>query len=712
MASFQQLRAPERDGLIDWLTETVGPVATVVFAMAASGRIPDAVPFGLAIAALHGAEADATIHTARVRAEERFLGGRELGAAVLTAFGEAAESLVTRWSDNGHAAQAEGLRSRAEAILAGLGGSDDGTRSLASRSQVLDAGLDARFSALATALRTALPKPAPAATSPLAPLLAGDRLSSVESRDHAAQIHAAESAVRLARWLATPEKPPETLAEAATRMLRSWGWADRALVALSHPGTSRVPGLAEAYGELCRLARGRRAALDAAFAAKLASWTEAGSVTDLICTENLLERIARPVAPQRPPVIIVLDGMSAAVATQLVDEITGRGSWLEAGRRDDGREPALATVPSVTAISRTSLLTGTLRSGGQAEERSGFAAFWGRATSALFHKADLTADPGKAVADRVRDAILDTDTVVGVVLNAIDDTLDKGATATRWTVESVKYLGPVLDEARRAGRPVILTADHGHVLDRGQPIHPAASDSARYRAGVPGPGAGEITIRGERVLGGEVIAAVDEAIHYTPRKAGYHGGASAAEVVIPVITLLPSDTLLPAGWSLYDAVGHAPAWWNATPVREPRSTPTPPRQAKRKSPPAGPRGQAAEESGTLFGAEDIIEVTAPKASLGAQVVASPRMASQRQFVRRAPDDTSIAALIDALAGAGGRLTVTEVAAATGEPPVRMSGYLAQVTRLLNVDGYAVLQTTEGGRTVELNASLLRRQFQP
>ena len=50
------------------------------------------------------------------------------------------------------------------------------------------------------------------------------------------------------------------------------------------------------------------------------------------------------------------------------------------------------------------------------------------------------------------------------------------------------------------------------------------------------------------------------------------------------------------------------------------------------------------------------------------------------------------------------------AAATGEPPVRMSGYLAQVARLLNVDGYAVLRTTDDGRTVELNPALLRQQF--
>jgi hypothetical protein len=42
----------------------------------------------------------------------------------------------------------------------------------------------------------------------------------------------------------------------------------------------------------------------------------------------------------------------------------------------------------------------------------------------------------------------------------------------------------------------------------------------------------------------------------------------------------------------------------------------------------------------------------------------------------------------------------------------MPFYLAQVTRLLNVDGYAVLQQTDNGRAVELNAQLLKQQFLP
>jgi len=86
------------------------------------------------------------------------------------------------------------------------------------------------------------------------------------------------------------------------------------------------------------------------------------------------------------------------------------------------------------------------------------------------------------------------------------------------------------------------------------------------------------------------------------------------------------------------------------------------------------------------------------------------MASQRQGIPRAPAEADVAALIDALDRAGGRLAIAEVAAVTGQPAVRMSRYLAQVARLLNVDSYAVLNHSETERLVELKVQLLRQQF--
>ena len=715
VSSFRKLRAEELDGITGWLKVSVGPVANVVFTMMNRTDVTNAVPFGLAVAALFSAQAhdQGEVLTARGRAVERYLGA-QLPSGALTAFGEAASSLVGRWTDSQRAYDAASLCERAEAILADLGAG-----AVAAESDVLDAGFDARLAALGDAISAALPTPGADALQlaerALAAVRGHRRMSTRE-----AEVRAAEAAVRVTRWLAIPakEETPSTLADAALRMLRSWGWADRALAIIARADTSRVPRLGDVYGKLWETAAGRRGRLDEDFARKLAAWTEAsGTPLDLVLVENLMERIARPVAKVRSPLVLVLDGMSVAAGCDLATELTRGGLWLEAGRRDDGREPALATVPSVTSVSRTSLLTGKLRSGGQPEETAGFNAFWGNQQARLFHKGDLTADPGRALHPQVRDALLDPDTVVGVVLNTIDDMLTPGrqGNEAHWEIGQVAYLKLVLEEARRAGRPVILTADHGHVLDRGRPIHPAESEAARYRAGAPGQG--EITVRGPRVLvpGGEVVAAVDEAIHYLPKKAGYHGGASPAEVVVPVIVLLPSASLVPDGWHAYDASGHAPVWWDppqAIPV-----APAPVKPARRR-----PQGRAKEPDGALFGVQDVMpsaasgqptppgETAAPPASLGARVVASGRLASQRQFARRAPDDDRIARLIDGLEQVGRRATIGETARIVGEPAVRMSGYLAQVARLLNVDGYPVIRTVDDGRTVELNTELLRQQF--
>ena len=126
--------------------------------------------------------------------------------------------------------------------------------------------------------------------------------------------------------------------------------------------------------------------------------------------------------------------------------------------------------------------------------------------------------------------------------------------------------------------------------------------------------------------------------------------------------------------------------------------------------PPGPEEPPAE-AGTLFSDAEIgAAVPGAAVSLGAQVVASPLYAAQRAYVRKAPAEAEVAAVIDALGHAGGKLPVTLLATVAGQPPFRMSGYLAQIGRLLNVDGYPVISVGDEGRTAELNAALLREQF--
>ena len=155
------------------------------------------------------------------------------------------------------------------------------------------------------------------------------------------------------------------------------------------------------------------------------------------------------------------------------------------------------------------------------------------------------------------------------------------------------------------------------------------------------------------------MAAVDEAIHYTPRKAGYHGGASPAEVVVPVITLLPVRFPAPGRLGRLRRVRPRPRLVGRarTCGRNPRRT----RQAQRRSRtvPAAGQAQAPRSSGRRRrralrcrrsggarrhyagrrrAADPGTAAATGPGTVGSRVAASARMASQRQFVRRAPDD--------------------------------------------------------------------------
>lgn len=730
VASFAYLGDDERAGLEEWTAATVGPVARVVFRLAARGHAGDAVPFGLATGVLLGPGAPATrqARLALVRAEERYFAGHPPADDDLRRFAETAESLVVRWTATDGSDVARAVLDRAGDILAELRVGD-----LAEASSVLDAGFDARLGVLAGQLAVALPEitPAdlPAVEDALSALRAHHRWP--VRRDDAVP---AEMAVRLARWLATDSAgaagrtgSPASLADLAAAHLSSWSFADRALAAVWDADTSRSPALASAYARLCAVVRERRAELDRVFAERLAAWVElSGAADELLGVENVLQRVARPLARHEAPLVVVLDGMSAAVGSELAEQVLARWPWLEVGRRDEGREPALATVPSTTTYSRASLLSGTLAAGGQDVERAGFAACWRGRRTGLFHKGGLRAG-GAAVPlpAEVRDAIRTPGTVVGVVLNTVDESLDHGREAgrrpggPRWELDGIAYLRDLLGEAWLAGRPVLLVADHGHVLDRGDGVRRDHADAARWRSGVAGDG--ELLVRGARVLadGGdaEVVVPWDERIRYVPRRAGYHGGVSPAEMVVPVLAFVPSRDRVPRGWPRpYDPGRMVPDWWEALADTRARAA-----QAPAAGQPAAPaerprrRGPAPQDE-TLFGRAEPPAAAAPPesaaapAGLGARVTGSPLLEAQRTYVRKAPPDTEIAALVDGLERAGGKLPVSAAAGIVGQPAVRMSGYLAQASRLLNVDGYQVLEVADGGRTVVLNTALLREQF--
>ena len=95
-----------------------------------------------------------------------------------------------------------------------------------------------------------------------------------------------------------------------------------------------------------------------------------------------------------------------------------------------------------------------------------------------------------------------------------------------------------------------------------------------------------------------------------------------------------------------------------------------------------------------------------------RLLASPIYAAQKGLAARpAVEDGRVRACLVALEARGGKLTRAALARALGVPPLRVTGLIAALRRLLNVEGYPVLSVDEASDTVELNRPLLGTQFE-
>ncbi|MEY2226749.1 MULTISPECIES: BREX-2 system phosphatase PglZ [Streptomyces] len=727
-ASYAALATAERDGLAAWLTQAVGPAAATLMALAADGRGQDALPLGaLASAALSSPSAEAS----------GFALGTLFGQALssfdeLRPFADAATGVLTRWiaQAEGSGAQREDARGRVLDVLdhADRLAADARLSPLIGTDRLLPSGYRARLRDLATLLDG----PAGHAEAALREL-SEHQLSTV----YADSTETACTAVRLLRWLRSPMPAVGSVAQGVHTHMTSSGWADLAVGVLAEGDGSRDGVVSGAYERLIAAARERRARLDEAFAHRLTVWAEGASAQapgGSLLIENVLAEAAAPLARSGGrPLLLVLDGMSADVAVQLAGELDRR-VWTEVVPRPrDGeqatRRAAVSMLPSLTKISRTSLLCGQPEQGGQDKERAGFTAFWKRRHrgrgAQLFHKGGYEGPPGHRLAPELLQALA-SDDIVGVVLNTIDDALADGREGARgrWRLGDITKLPDLLNAARDYGRPVVLVSDHGHVLDRTprghQPAPAEGVGGARWRTGTPGDG--EIAVAGPRVRtpGGRAVLPWREDLRYTARQAGYHGGASLAEVTVPVITLVPSAALIPEGWTLLPSERIAPGWWHGE-EGSAASAPEPLTGAPAAATTgAGAAAIDAAEETAVTRPEPAAEAAphpADPAGLGERIVGTELYRAQRQFVRGVQDakgDRAVAAALDALAAAGGKLSPGAVAAAaqaaTGRSQRNAERFATVLERLLNIDGYPVLQLVESGRTVQLNKALLEEQF--
>ena len=322
------------------------------------------------------------------------------------------------------------------------------------------------------------------------------------------------------------------------------------------------------------------------------------------------------------------------------------------------------------------------------------------------------------MADDVAAAIADVTghPLVTCVLNTIDDALDRSDPGgTDWGADAVKHLAPLLDRARHAGRIVVLTADHGHIVERRQGTQRAYADisSGRSRAATEPAGDGEVLVTGRRVLrhDGRAVLAVDEHLRYGPLKAGYHGGAAPAEAVVPVAVLVPG--VVPEDVSLHLAPPQEPAWW-IDPVEPVVPVAPPPAADLTPRPAAGSRRRRPDAVPTLFDEPDTRARTIRTCAspVPAAVLKSAAYAAQKKVAGRVSvTDDQVRGLLAALVEASGhRLVPAQAAAALAVSSVMLHGAVLHVQRLLNVEGYPVLRIDADGGTVILDEVLLREQF--
>jgi hypothetical protein len=229
--------------------------------------------------------------------------------------------------------------------------------------------------------------------------------------------------------------------------------------------------------------------------------------------------------------------------------------------------------------------------------------------------------------------------------------------------------------------------------------------------------------------GGRAVLAVDERLRYGPLKAGYHGGGSPAEAVVPLIVLVSGAA--PGGTGLKLAPPQEPAWWIDPVIVRPISTRERGRgrvdQAQRRvalgarlrSAPGAeptlfdlPDAESAPGAGSRAGAGEEPVPDDPSRIIAEVVIRSPVYAAQRKIAGRlSVSDERVRDLLAALLAApAGRLSPAQAAAALAVAQVALRGAVLHVQRLLNVEGYAVLRVDADGSTVILDEPLLREQF--
>ncbi|WP_307091539.1 BREX-2 system phosphatase PglZ [Arthrobacter sp. B2I5] len=693
--------SPElRTALITWVGRSFGEAARLALAASSASKI-SVLAFGVGLDVLWPDSSDARTPAteqiaARTRAE-RYFGSAPISPREARALASASRQTLLRMSLAGDSL-VPAVMQQAETWLADIGWAEG-----ASRSDLLPAGFAARAGQLAEAL---MGVDLASVDLPRIEGVLNDLLDHQLAAGPSGEAAAARMVVRLVRWLASEESAPQSLSDCVSLHMADGSWVDRA-AATVWTG-SNFESNAAAYARVLKMVQVRRTLRDRQFAKKISEELAGPPVDTVPGTEDILPHVVRPLTSVAGCLLIVLDGMSAATANSIVEDVVNSG-WQELVEDLEGsghsRRGVLSAIPSLTTFSRTSLFAGHLAAGQQADEKRSFGA-------PLFHKDDLRAPAGARLPGDLVAGLNDPrKPLLGVVLNTIDDALAKhDPGGTIWTLNNIQHLADLLQAAALAGRTLILTSDHGHVVERGSEHRPVAGAAGRWRPTSSGPAApDEVELSGRRVLapGGSAVVPVVENLRYSQKQAGYHGGCTLAEMIVPVIVLNRAGALAPKRWRV--APPQTPGWWN-DPVRvQPADNVQTRPRATRKAKSTEPRQ---EQPLFQFGPEPVTEPAAAVAvSWVPELMQSRMYQDQRTRAgRRALSDSRVDELLTVLAQHGGRVHRDSLARAGGVSVAELTSELAALRRLLNVEGYQVLTQDSDGVTVVLDIGLLTEQF--
>ena len=301
--------------------------------------------------------------------------------------------------------------------------------------------------------------------------------------------------------------------------------------------------------------------------------------------------------------------------------------------------------------------------------------------------------------------------VVSVLLNVVDDQLS-GSDQLKidWEVDSIRHLAQILESASVGERTIILTSDHGNVIELNQTrkIGEKIVGGDRYREdGEIVDVDHEVRIEGQRIeqatgKAAVVVAATDQ-VRYASKKAGYHGGCADMEIVIPLAVLQRNANDAPDGWDFVDLV--PPQWWHLETSETPQSTATPKPRSKK-------RAKAKEPEEPLLFELPLANETQPEESHWVcELLACSVFEAQLESLGRTPlKKEMIHSFLKIMDQRKGAAPMTILASEMGLPAMRLRGMIAQLRRLFNIDGYEIVSEETETSRVLFDTSMALKQF--